>query len=404
MKLLHEGMPEPTREAKWSAASSGPGARPRANRGAEDTADDASLEDALLRLLAHPEIASKHWIVRQYDHEVQGGGALRALDGPWQDAPADAAVFRPKLESERGAVVGCGMAPRFADASLATDADPYWMALAAVDEAVRNVVCAGADPGRIALLDNFCWPSCDEPEQLGGLVRAAEGCHEGALAYAAPFVSGKDSLHNQFTDEQGRTIRIPPTLLITALATLEDAKRACPPAAHAEGNALVLLGNTSPALGGSHYAEIEASAAKEPIPRLDLETGPAAARVAAHALADGTALLAHDVADGGLLVAAAEMAFSGRLGLALELSAIPGSEGLSTEAACFAETPGRYLLETAPEQADALVSAARAAGVPAAPLGQLTADGALRARHGQQTRLEVDTQRLRAAWYEALDW
>src|SRR5262249_26875197 len=148
------------------------------------------LSETLVALLSHPNIASKHWIIRQYDHEVQGGSVVKPLTGPKQDGPSDASVLRPKLSSQRGIAIGCGLQTGLGEKT--PGGDSYWMALAAIDEAVRNVVCAGADPSHIAILDNFCWPRCDDPKQLGSLVRAAEACYDGALAYRTPFVSGKD--------------------------------------------------------------------------------------------------------------------------------------------------------------------------------------------------------------------
>src|SRR5690606_3154215 len=138
-------------------------------------------------------------------------------------------VIRPKLDSRRGIAIANGLAPHLSEKSTerghARDGDSYWATLAALDEAVRNAICVGADPDRIAILDNFCWPSCDDPYVLGTLVRAAEACRDGALAYRTPFVSGKDSLNNQFTTETGEIITIPPTLLITALGIVDDVLR-----------------------------------------------------------------------------------------------------------------------------------------------------------------------------------
>src|SRR5207248_3512689 len=147
----------------------------------------------LIQALAHPNIASKHWIIRQYDHEVQGGSVIKPLTGPLQIGPSDAAVVRPKLNSYRGIALGCGLQPQIED--------PYEMAIAAIDEAVRNVVAVGADPAKIAILDNFCWPSVDDERTMGDLARTCEACYDAAKAYRIPFISGKDSLHNQFTNQ-----------------------------------------------------------------------------------------------------------------------------------------------------------------------------------------------------------
>src|SRR5690606_27430666 len=170
------------------------------------------------------------WVIRQYDHEVQGGSVVKPLVGINNDGPSDAAVVRPVLGSNKAVVIACGMNPAYGDL------DPYHMAAGAIDEAIRNCVAVGADPSRIAILDNFCWGNTERPEQLGSLVRAALACHDVAIALGTPFISGKDSLYNEFrytvpagapgdSGEQ-RTIRIPPSLLISALGQIDDVRRA----------------------------------------------------------------------------------------------------------------------------------------------------------------------------------
>ena len=163
----------------------------------------------LHELLKMPTIASKHWIIRQYDHEVQGGTTIKPLVGPRHDGPGDASVVRPLLDSPRAVVLANGCQPRFADI------DPYQMALNGIDEAMRNIVCVGGNPDRTAILDNFCWPKCTDPQNLGALVKACQACYDGAMAYGTPFISGKDSLSNEFITDTGQRIQIPYTLLIS---------------------------------------------------------------------------------------------------------------------------------------------------------------------------------------------
>ena len=394
MKLLHDGLPTPTRRAFWSGvrtAASGAAGRPDVS--------PPTAGDALRALLGSPNIASKHWIVRQYDHEVQGGSVLKPLVGPGQDGPGDAAVVRPKLDSRAGVALGCGLQPGMSEKD---GGDSYWAALAAIDEAVRNVVCAGADPQRIALLDNFCWPGCDDPENLGSLVRAAEACYDGALAYKAPFVSGKDSLNNQFTTEDGRLITIPPTLLITALGIVADTTRCRTMNAKAAGDALLIVGRTGAAMGGSHYASVAGDRTADAlIPRTDLETGPAHARAVAALLADELAEAVHDLSDGGLLVAAAEMAFAGRVGLHLEVGAVPTEISADMTARCFAETPSRYLVEVSGPNLKRATQMLEAAGVAWAKIGEL-------ADHQRfvvpDAQIDEPLDELRQVWRAPLDW
>ncbi|QKK07767.1 MAG: hypothetical protein HND58_06000 [Planctomycetota bacterium] len=229
------------------------------SRGGSTPSTAPTNTDALLTLLAHPNIASKHWIIRQYDHEVQGNTVLRPLVGAGGKGPGDASVIEPVPGTGRGLAIGCGLATGMGDPAAA--GDPYLAAIAGIDECIRNLVCVGADPARVAILDNFCWPSCTRPENLGSLVRAAEGCYDGAKAYRTPFVSGKDSLNNQFTipgenGQPGRTIEIPPTLLITGIGIVPSLEKCITMDAKRAGNILVLVGETTGAMGGSHYAQM----------------------------------------------------------------------------------------------------------------------------------------------------
>jgi phosphoribosylformylglycinamidine synthase len=357
------------------------------------------VRSCLCALLAHPDIASKHWIIRQYDHEVQGGSTVKPLAGPGHDGPTDAAVIRPKLGSARAIAISNGLATPLGDV------DPYWMALAAIDEAVRNAVCVGADPGRIAVLDNFCWPSCDEPGNLGSLVRAAEACRDGALAYRTPFISGKDSLNNQFTTDAGETIAIPPTLLISAIGHVHDAGLCLTSDAKRAGNLLLQVGATTPHLGASYYHAVTGAPPSIDIPRVDLEQGPRTARVVADLISEGVIASAHDCSEGGLVVAAAEMAFAGRLGLAVDLAGVPVRGAVDDAAACFAETPSRYLLEVAGDQFDAVARRLRDAGIPFGEVGAFNETDRLTvtsAQAGQLADVTIDT--LLEAWRRPLDW
>ncbi len=381
MSFMHDGLPDVVREAAWSSrgtttdASGGP----------------ASTEAALTALLGHPNIASKHWIIRQYDHEVQGGSVVNPLVGPGADAPSDASVIAPNPKTMQGLAIANGLATGWS-------ADPYRMTLAAIDECVRNLVCVGADPERIAILDNFCWPSCKDPSNLGDLVRAAAACYDGAMAYRTPFISGKDSLNNQFTTEDGRTIQIPPTLLISGFAPVADFSRCVTMDAKQAGSALVLVGATQTAMGGSHYAMLFDDATDTGLPEVDLAAGPATARAIHAAINAGLVRSAHDCSEGGVLVAAAEMAFGGRIGLDLDLAPII-DDGVDFRAACFGESPSRYLLEVAPERVGELSSVL--GGTPHAVIGSFAAHDRLTLAGAD---LDVSLADLLAAWRAPLDW
>ncbi|MEE9405107.1 MAG: AIR synthase-related protein, partial [Algisphaera sp.] len=412
LPFMHDGVPMPTRAASWE-----PGQRLAPERSSPKGGrrplqkTPADLETSLLALLAHPNIASKHWIIRQYDHEVQGGSVIKPLVGPGQDGPSDAAVLRPKLDSMRAIALSNGIAQHLSekanDDATATDGDSYYATLAAMDEAVRNAVCTGADPSHIAILDNFCWARCDDPKQLGTLVRAAEACYDGAMAYEAPFVSGKDSLSNQFTTEDGQLITIPPTMLISLLGMVNDASKCLTMDAKAPGNTLLMVGLTTNDLGGSHWVSTghAEEGAKLTIPKLDLKTSPAHAHTIAKLIDAGHITSAHDCSEGGLLVAAAEMAFAGRIGLDLDLTHLPVDAEPTLAAKAFAENPSRYLLEVSPDHLDAAIRGLKEANLPFAQIGTFAPHNRLTLRTaatGQVLDTPLDT--LRAAWLGTLDF
>src|SRR5437762_3741985 len=216
------------------------------------------------------------------------------------------------------------------------------MAAAAVDEAVRNVVAVGADPARIALLDNFCWGNTERNDVLGSLVRAAEACRDVAIAYGMPFISGKDSLNNEF-HAGDRHIAIPPTLLISALGRVTDVRRCVTMDLKEPGNLLFLIGVTRDELGGSHYHLIHGLEGGEP-PRVDLQLAPRIfARVHA-AIQRGLVRSCHDLSEGGLAVAVAEMAFAGGVGADVTGLRAAGA-GVSDEVLLFSESPTRFVTE-----------------------------------------------------------
>jgi phosphoribosylformylglycinamidine synthase len=246
------------------------------------------------------------------------------------------------------------------------------MALNAIDECVRNLVCVGADPDHIAILDNFCWPSCNKPENLGALVRACEGCYDGAKAYRTPFISGKDSLNNQFTTEAGRTIEIPYTLLITGVGEVPDVGRCVTSDIKRAGSRIIL---------------VESIETDEP-----LGARVSAARTVAKAIAGGAVLSAHDVSDGGVLCALAEMLIGGQT----DDSPIGARLELPEQIDPFAERPGRYLLEIA---ADGELSAP--ADVALHELGR-TNDSARLVVEGADVDLPITD--LERAWRATLDW
>ena len=392
--FLHGGIPMPERDAVWDAAWCAAESGLSSSRCVRGLAA-STVADGLEALLQHPNIASKAWIIRQYDHEVQGMSVVKPLHGIGGGGPGDGAVIAPVSGSMRGLAMANGLATGLAR-------DPYVMGLAAIDECVRNLVCVGADPDRIAILDNFCWPSCKDARNLGALVRAAWACYDGAKAFRTPFISGKDSLNNQFVTDDGRTIQIPPTLLISGFGIVTDVRRCCTMDLKRAGRVVVLAGTTSGQLGGSHWslvADLD-SDNRLPMPQVDLARAPAMAAAVARAIADGSVHSAHDCSEGGLLLATAEMAFAGGLGVEIDLTAVPVIAGaqLSDAALAFAEDPSRYLLEMDERDAIALCAQLATAGLAAAVIGRVTDADRMVVRRGAEVVMEAPIDSLRAAW------
>ncbi|HVR73801.1 MAG TPA: phosphoribosylformylglycinamidine synthase subunit PurL [Planctomycetota bacterium] len=358
MKFLHEGRP------RWR--------RPSVFRRKTPTmaawVPPPSLSKVLRAILASPNVASKEWIIRQYDHEVQGGSILKPLQGAAEDGPGDGVAFTPRLGSNRGIVIGCGINPLYGEI------DPYRMAESAVDEAVRNVVAAGGDPARTALLDNFCWGNTDRPETLGTLVEAARGCHDAAVGLGTPFISGKDSLNNEYRAGD-RTISIPPTLLISSLSVVEDVRRLVSMDLKEAGSRILIVGETLEELGGSHLA-LHLNTEGGVVPGL---RHPLAARIHRQvhaAIREGLVASCHDLSEGGLGVAIAEMAFAGGVGAEIRLADVPRAGCPRDDLILFSESNTRYLLEVRPEKVSAVL--AMVAGLPAADIGETVKYGIIR--------------------------
>ncbi|HVN52886.1 MAG TPA: phosphoribosylformylglycinamidine synthase subunit PurL [Anaerolineaceae bacterium] len=332
--FLHHGLPQ----RRLAASPPGQATISRAAAALPD------FSAALLALLAHPNIASREAIIRVYDHEVQGGTCVKPLAGPG-NGPSDACVLKPMgAPGLRGIVLSNGFNPEYGKI------DPYRMALGAVDEAIRNAVAVGADPDHLALLDNFCWGNPLRAEMMWALLESARGCYEGAVANRSPFISGKDSFNNEYTVAGGLRQAIPPSLLITALATLPNVERAVTMDLKQPGATLYLAGEFRPAFGGSHFAScfgMPAGAADQ-VPQPGLEA-PALYRALFQAMQSaGSVNACHDLSEGGFAVAAAEMCIASGLGAALDLPA-----GSGPYPSLFGETAGCLLVEVAPGREEA---------------------------------------------------
>ena len=383
LAFLHDGLPDRVLEASYTApALTEPELEPEADHAR-----------ALRDVLSDFGVCSKEWIVRQYDHEVQAASAGKPLCGVMEDGPADAAVLAPKLDSSRGVVLSNGLNPRY------SRIDPASMAECALDEAMRNSVAAGGDPDYTVVLDNYCWGNTRDPQCLGELVRATEALCDLATHYRTPFVSGKDSLHNEFNTGE-ETIRIPGCILVTAMSVIPDVRRTMTSDLKRAGSKLVLVGVTKDELGGSVYYKTKGALGKN-APRVDKDLARAVLHGVHRAIQSGCALAAHDLSEGGFMAAVAEMAIGGKLGADVDVARMPTQGDLTATQRLFSESQSRLLLEVAP---DALSDLAAALGdTPFAVVGEVTADANLRFTDGDAAIAVLRVADAEASWKRPLD-
>ncbi len=386
MEFLHKGLPQLEREAFWQ-----PPRHPE-----PDFSQPTDLKEDLKKVLGSWNVCSKEWVIRQYDHEVQGTSVLKPLVGAANDGPGDAAIIRPLSDSPKGLIISNGINPKYGDI------DTYWMAASAIDEALRQVIAVGGSLDRVALLDNSCWGNPEKPDRLGTLVRALQACYDIAVVYGTPFISGKDSLYNEY--ETGReSICIPPTLLISAMGVMDDAGKAVSMDCKQAGDLVYIIGATYNEMGGSHYFASYGNIGNS-VPKVRPEEGKKLMNALASAMQKGLVSACHDLSEGGLGVAAAEMAFAGGLGMTVDLNKVPLGEAIERDDyILFSESNTRFLVEVAPENKTGFEEAM--SGREFAEIGRVINDKKLEVYgRGGGEILSGDIAELKEAWQKPLRW
>jgi phosphoribosylformylglycinamidine synthase II len=386
MAFMHDGLPKITKTAEWKESDSRePEVKPVRD-----------LTGSLREVLAHYNVCSKEWVVRQYDHEVQGGSVVKPFVGIKCDGPSDAAVVTPRMDSTKGIAVANGINVKYGKI------DPFWMAAGCIDEAVRQIVAVGGDPKRIAILDNFCWGNPDKPDRLGALVRCAQGCYEAAMAYETPFISGKDSLYNEYAEE-GESIAIPGTILISAVGIMDDVDKAVTMDLKNPGNHIYMVGMTRDELGGSIYYDTLGALGRH-VPRVNFKAGKAVFGAMFEASQKGLIASAHDCSEGGMGAAIAEMAFSGGLGVLVDLKQVP-FEGRRKDNSTilFAESHSRFLVEVPPQCQREFEQIMKE--VPSAWIGTVQggSEVVVQGLDGEAC-ISASVDELKAVWKKPLDW
>ncbi|QGY39989.1 phosphoribosylformylglycinamidine synthase [Pseudodesulfovibrio cashew] len=391
MEFLHNGVPQMSLDAVWE--------RPAIKD--EPVPEPADQGGVLKAMLGRLNICSKEYVVRQYDHEVQGRSAVKPMVGVKADGPSDAGVVRPELDSDQGLVISHGICPQF------SDLDTYWMMANAIDEGIRNAVAVGADVSYMAGCDNFCW--CDPVQsestpdghyKLAQLVRANQALAHYCLGFGVPCVSGKDSMKNDYKGG-GQKISIPPTVLFSVIGVIPDVNKCLTSDFKREGDRIYMLGLTRPEFGGSEIgAELGFSSSR--VPQVDLISAKKRYETMFAATQAGLVNAAHDCSDGGFAVALAEMCVGGRLGADVDLAKLPVNGDLNVTGKLYAESASRLLVSVPEDKAEAFEAAF--AGQTFACVGTVSDSGKLAVANGGAPVLEEGVEALATAFKETLNW
>jgi len=398
IEFLHDGVPQLQLESEWIPPVNEEPSYPQTNA--------SDMGGILSRLLARPNIASKEWWVRSYDHEVIAQTVIKPFCGVNHDAPGDAAVIAPIHGETQGAVISCGIIPRY------SDIDTYAMVAGCIDEAVRNAVCVGVDLDRMAGLDNFCWPDSVESEKtpdgrykLAQLVRANRALDDVCRAYQLPCISGKDSMKNDVIIN-GEKISVPPTLLFTLLGNHEDIRKAVSSDFKNSGDIIYLLGQTHQELGASElvtmFRDECGGGIGGKVPAIDTTRNLALYRDLTAAMRQQLVVSAHDCSDGGFAVALAEACFGADSGCSVDISEIfNDNNSLDKWGALFGESLGRILVSVKDEHSSdfeaAMVSNA------CFRLGEVVSGDEITISKSGETILQASMSALKQSWQATLD-
>lgn len=387
MEFLHDGLPQRVMAANWVRHSV-------AEPALSVPKDSGQWTRHYLNVMGHPNVCSKEPFVRMYDHGVQGTSALPPFTGVHGDGPSDAVVLRPLLGKPYGLVVSHGLNP------ILNRIDPYWGSVSAAVEAIANLVAVGGDPspGAVGLIDNFIWPFPDE-HSLGGLDKAVNGCVDVMNAFGHPFISGKDSLSGTYRSGN-RVIRIPPVLCVSAFGRIPDVHRTISADFKSSESIIVLVGTIDAvSFGGSVFYDTLGFVGNQ-LPKPDLAVLPEMFRRLHRLIASGAVLAAHDISEGGLAAALAEMCIGGDVGAMVNMLSDRKDEDSSNALGMlFAETSGCFLLELPRGTYDREMFA----GIPHSILGMTCRARIIAARWGDTELFQVPIAELKRAWQAPME-
>ena len=396
LDLLESGFPQWEFEAEWTSP---------VQRGLEEPVlreprDYASL---LRDMLGRPNLCSTEWIIRQYDHEVQGTSVIKPLVGVDRDVDSDAAVIRPVLSSNRGLGFAQALLPYY------SAIDAYHMVACTIDEAVRRLIAVGADLDHIGGVDNFCWPNIQyDPSQnpdgkfkAAQLVRACRALRDTCLAYEIPLLSGKDSMYvdGNLAGRYGETHKVSAleTMQFSAISVIEDIQRCITMDAKFPGDLVYIVGTTRNELGGSEYYEHLGYIGRK-VPRVRPEAQRQNYRELSRAIANEWVASAHGIYRGGLAVHLAMVAMGGNLGLNIDLNRVPADDEIQrNDQLLFSESAGRFIVTVDPARRQLFEEALDGADFTC--IGEVTEQAELKIQGlNGNTILTVPVADLKSAW------
>ncbi|MDR2860579.1 MAG: phosphoribosylformylglycinamidine synthase subunit PurL [Elusimicrobiota bacterium] len=389
MKFLHAGVPKVIRQAFYEIKSE--------TKQKPVKMSSEKILQSLKNILSDLNVCSKEWIIRQYDHEVQGQTIVKPLQANSIEVsgPGDAAVIFPYTiikGTKKGIVLSNGMNPQYGKINT------YKMAASSIEEAARNAVCAGADIEKLSLLDNFCWGNPNRPEILGSLARAAKACYYFSKAFGIPFISGKDSLHNEYSIG-GKKYSIPPALLVSAMGIIENVENTITMPFKREGNKIFVLGKTRNELGGSVFSAVN-NIKGGIVPDVYPKESKIIMKKIYQAIQKGLIESCHDASEGGLAVAISEMAFSAQFGARIDIDSIKTVEKMTPAEILFSQSNGRFVIEVEPQNVKKINTIFK--GTALAEVGVVVGKTVIFESKENKIKVEETTENLIEAWQKTL--
>jgi phosphoribosylformylglycinamidine synthase len=395
LDLLASGFPQWEFDAEWQP----PQLRGLFEPVIREPADYAGL---LLDLLSRPNVCSKEWIIRQYDHEVQGTSVIKPLVGAERDVNSDASVIRPVLESTKGLAFTQSLLPSY------SAIDAFHMTACTIDEAVRRVLAVGADFDHIGGVDNFCWPNIqyhpiDNPDgkfKSAQLVRSCQALREICMAYEIPLLSGKDSMYvdGHLQGPYGETHKISAleTMQFSAISMVGDITKCVTMDSKMPDDLVYILGLTRNELGGSEYYEHFGYTGLN-VPRVQPDQFIEIYKKLGQAIEKEIVASAHGIYRGGLGIHLALVAMGGNLGMDVDLGLVPVEDANRDDTILFSESAGRFIVTVDPNHQVMFEDGFK--DLPSACIGTITEIPHLKIKGIRDNNiLDVSVKDLKAAW------